>query len=248
MLKIELQYFPTIVSCIALSNETNKDYCLYENWSRQSFRNRMILAGANGLIALSIPLVGGRNQKGLYCDVRIDQSGDWQKRHWRSIFSAYGKSPWFFQYAPALEELYREKDTFLIDWNFRCLGWVGSVLRLGTPGFDHRVPPDGRIPDAEQRALNSLMEIGEHLTGSRIDPWANTTDGNKVSPVKDLRDQIHPGNFQDPALWNFPRYSQVFEDRLGFQPNLSILDLVLCCGPAGRELLTLSRQPDNGSV
>ncbi|MBA2748463.1 MAG: WbqC family protein, partial [Tatlockia sp.] len=34
------------------------------------------------------------------------------------------------------------------------------------------------------------------------------------------------------------RYSQVFEDRLGFQPNLSILDLLFCEGPNAINLLT----------
>jgi hypothetical protein len=248
MLKIELQYFPTIVSCIALFNDTNIDYCLYENWSRQSFRNRMILAGANGLFALSIPLVGGRNQRGLYCDVRIDHTGDWQKRHWRSIFSAYGKSPWFFQYAPALEELYREQDTFLIDWNFRCLGWVVSVLRLGRTGFDDRVSPDGRIPDSENRKSDSVEKIGEYVIGNDTNPGGSMNHGNRVHLIKDLKDQIRPGNFQDPALGDFPRYSQVFEDRLGFQPNLSILDLVLCCGPAGRDLVSRLRPPAEGAA
>ncbi|MBI3883573.1 MAG: WbqC family protein, partial [Sphingobacteriales bacterium] len=33
------------------------------------------------------------------------------------------------------------------------------------------------------------------------------------------------------------RYTQVFEERLGFHPNLSILDLLFCCGRRAGELL-----------
>ena len=32
-------------------------------------------------------------------------------------------------------------------------------------------------------------------------------------------------------------YGQVFEERLGFLPNLSILDLLFCCGPNAKVLL-----------
>lgn len=47
--------------------------------------------------------------------------------------------------------------------------------------------------------------------------------------VTDRRNTILPKNFQDqPMGW---QYTQVFEDRIGFQPNLSILDLLFCSGP-----------------
>ena len=55
----------------------------------------------------------------------------------------------------------------------------------------------------------------------------------------DLRNRILPKNFQEQA---FPfRYTQVFEDRIGFLPNLSILDLLFCCGPNAKTLLKDSK-------
>jgi hypothetical protein len=36
---------------------------------------------------------------------------------------------------------------------------------------------------------------------------------------------------------DFKRYSQVFEERHGFHANLSILDLLFCCGPLRADLL-----------
>lgn len=44
----------------------------------------------------------------------------------------------------------------------------------------------------------------------------------------DLR-QLKPAKKE--ALANFPKYYQVFEDRIGFQPDLSILDLLFSEGP-----------------
>lgn len=51
----------------------------------------------------------------------------------------------------------------------------------------------------------------------------------------DLRDRIRPGDlpFGDAPI----RYRQVFEERTGFLPGLSILDLLFCEGPRARMIL-----------
>ncbi len=59
------------------------------------------------------------------------------------------------------------------------------------------------------------------------------------APDTDLRNYFLPKNFLEQP---FPfRYRQVFEDRIGFQPNLSILDLLFCCGPNAKTLLKDSK-------
>jgi hypothetical protein len=48
--------------------------------------------------------------------------------------------------------------------------------------------------------------------------------------ITDLRKIKYP-------LEPFPKYYQVFEDRIGFQPDLSILDILFCEGPGAGEML-----------
>ncbi len=56
----------------------------------------------------------------------------------------------------------------------------------------------------------------------------------------DLRDKSS-ADPQELPKWYIPkRYPQVFEERTGFLPNLSILDLLFCCGKTGREVLAQS--------
>ena len=51
-----------------------------------------------------------------------------------------------------------------------------------------------------------------------------------VSEALDYRDRWLPKNYaQDKNEWQ-PKYTQVFEDKFGFLPNLSILDLLFCKG------------------
>lgn len=76
---------------------------------------------------------------------------------------------------------------------------------------------------AKTLALSSDIRLTESYLRS-------CTDG-----VTDLRNTILPKNFQqDPLPFT---YTQVFADRTGFQPNLCILDLLFCTGPAARDLL-----------
>ena len=56
--------------------------------------------------------------------------------------------------------------------------------------------------------------------------------------TQDGRNQNLPKNYKNIILpENHPDYQQVFEDKFGFQPNLSILDLLFCCGPESQEIL-----------
>ncbi|MEO7531280.1 MAG: WbqC family protein [Sediminibacterium sp.] len=64
-----------------------------------------------------------------------------------------------------------------------------------------------------------------------------TEEYQKTYPpeIVDCRNRLVPKNYAQQV--NDLRYTQVFEDRIGFAPNLCILDLLFCCGPeAARRL------------
>ncbi len=206
MLKIELQYFPPIVCYSHLVKNKHVDLSIYDQYRKASFRNRCQIAGANGTIALSIPISGGRGLKGSYREVRIDHGSPWQRRHLQSIRSSYGKSPYFEHYGEGLSRLYETRMDWLVDWNMACLEWLNRVFGL---------------------------DVGQGAAG------------DSSEPLLDLRDRIRPSNFQSPEWGPYPVYPQVFEERMGFQVNLSVLDLVMSMGRMGTETLLRS---DDGTI
>jgi len=127
---IDIQYFGSIYFYLNFIYSSNIRFSSDVLYRKELHQNRMWLSGPNNLVRLSVPLAGGRNQKVQFKDLRIARADDWQRIHWRSIHDAYRKSPWFEEYAPGLENLYQQKDDFLIDWNFRTLQWSLSKLRL----------------------------------------------------------------------------------------------------------------------
>ncbi|MBL4707673.1 MAG: WbqC family protein [Flavobacteriales bacterium] len=59
----------------------------------------------------------------------------------------------------------------------------------------------------------------------------------------DYREKIHPKNKDLLLAVKFPKYIQVFEEKDGFIPNLSILDLVFNLGPESKSYLQNIHNP-----
>jgi hypothetical protein len=195
----ELQYFPPITFMSALYRETYVYLDIYESYRKMSFRNRCLIAGAGGTMSLSIPLQEGRNQLTPMCEVRISDTEDWQVRHFKSICSAYNRSPFFEHYADELMAIYHQPFTKLAEWNLHCLSWLRNKLEW---------PAEIRFP--------------ESAIPFRAEGW------------EDHRNEVLPKNYDQ----HIPvKYRQVFEERTGFLPNLSILDLLFNTGKQAGELL-----------
>lgn len=176
-------------------NNTNAFFLNDLRYSKLLHPNRMIVGGSNGLVLLSIPLVGGRNKKQLMREVELSYEQNWKKSHWRAIYTIYKKSPWFDEYAPVLENMYNGKEQFLVEWNLKTMKWALKTLKL-------------------KLDILSLNSAEPNIQSKTINH----------QPLKET------------GLL-YPTYQQVFMDRQGFIANLSILDLLFCCGPSSKNYL-----------
>jgi len=199
MIVSELQYFPPLTFFSALYRSTYVYLDIYEPYRKMSFRNRCLLAGDRGVISLSVPLKEGRNQRLPVKEVMISDAENWQSRHFKSIKSAYNRSPFFEHYEYELAEIFNKPFVRLADWNLYCLNWV-----------------------KEKIAWNAELRFTEKAT-----PYAGDAPD-------DRRNSVLPKNY---SAWNPVKYRQVFEEKTGFFPNLSILDLLFNTGKHSGELL-----------
>lgn len=89
-----------------------------------------------------------------------------------------------------------------------------------------------------QNQILSLLKIKTDINFSE----AFIKNYNDLS-IKDLRNCIQPKNYNladTDSDFKIIGYPQVFEDRLGFVSNLSILDLLFCVGPESKFYLNQS--------
>lgn len=161
----------------------------WENFPKQTYRNRTEIYGANGKLALIIPTkhTGSR----LYKETEISYAENWQKLHWKSIKTAYQSSPYFEFYEHQLEDIYSVQTENLMEFNFRALNIILKILKT------------------EKK-------------------FASTSAYEREPEATDFRDSFSAKKDTESAS---KEYYQVFSDKLGYIPNLSIVDLLCNLGP-----------------
>ncbi|MBN2636688.1 MAG: WbqC family protein [Prolixibacteraceae bacterium] len=102
----------------------------YENYTKQTFRNRCVILGANGPISLIVPVVKSRGPKILMKDLRISYDTAWQRNHWRTIFSAYNSSPYFDYFKDEIFPIFEMKEKFILDFNLKIHETVCDLLEI----------------------------------------------------------------------------------------------------------------------
>lgn len=194
---IDNHYFSNIGYYIYLLK--NKKVVLNPNYPYQKgwFGNKCEVVGANGVHSLSVPLLGGRNQKAVFKDVKIAYHQPWQLQHYKTLLSCYGNSPYFNHYKNEVEKLFSTRFEKLFDLNIHIAKTMLRLLKCDTE----------IVVQNESLEITTIIFSKKHIA---------------QNPV-----------FNDSGI----RYPQVFEDRLGFVANLSILDLLFCMGPQAKNLL-----------
>jgi len=102
----------------------------YENYIKQTYRNRVIIISANGPLSLSIPIESMNGNKCLMKDIRIAEHGNWQHIHWNAIVSAYHSTPFFEYYEDYFNPFYGKKYKYLFDFNEELRGTICMLLDI----------------------------------------------------------------------------------------------------------------------
>lgn len=92
----------------------------YENYHKQTCRNRCYIDSSNGRVALSIPIDRGNfsdEGKCLMRDIRISSQLDWRRQHWHALETAYYNSPFFEYLQDDFRPIYDKPWVYLIDLN-----------------------------------------------------------------------------------------------------------------------------------
>jgi len=192
-------------------------------YTKNDWRNRNKLRVAQGTQWLTVPILthGRAHQK--ICEARIKNETKWFRKHFRTIECNYARASYYRAYSALLRECYLEREWELLsELNMflikSILGWLG----IGTEIIDSRElnvidlsPEDPR----SDRVLQICRKLGatDYLSGPAAKAYLNLDMFEKAG-IK-----LH---FMDYS--GYPEYSQQFPR---FEPQVSVLDLILNCGP-----------------
>ena len=161
----------------------------YENFPKQTYRNRTNIYGANGRLSLIIPInhSGERVMK----EIKVSHRENWQKLHWKSIKTAYQSSPYFEFYEDKLQKIFEFETESLIQFNLNALKIVLDILKT-------------------EKAYSLNIEYV------------------KIPLEENYREKF---SAKKETEFEMEEYYQTFCDKLGFEKDLSILDLICNKGP-----------------
>ncbi len=165
----------------------------HEYFKRRTYANHCSIANVNGIHTLTIPVSKTIANHCPIHSMKINYSEKWQAAHWKTLETAYNKSPFFLYYRDYLEPFYTKRFDYLLDFNNELFQTLCYLLKINKT-FIH-------------------------------------TDSYEKNPSKidcDLRDTINPVSCKksDYCFNKIEPYNQVFIDKTGFIPNLSIFDLL----------------------
>lgn len=100
----------------------------HDHFVKQTYRNRCVIATANGTQTLTVPIERYDGTKCPMRDIRISDHGNWRHLHWNALVSAYGETPFFEFYADDLRPFFEKRHTFLFDLNLDIMHTMCQLL------------------------------------------------------------------------------------------------------------------------
>jgi hypothetical protein len=126
-------YFPSIAQFVAIAQADSVTFEMFDNFQKQTYRNRAYIYGANGKLKLSVPVIHTHKERQLYKDVQISDTENWQLIQWKSLESAYKTSPFFEFYEDELKPLFTIPSASIFDHNIKCFQVILDCLQLDVP-------------------------------------------------------------------------------------------------------------------
>ena len=126
-------YLPPVSFFTAINSGGDVLIEQYDNYCKQTYRNRCLIATAGGVQTLTVPIVKSTSPKQLMKDVRISDHGEWRHQHWNALESAYMNSPFFMYYQDDFRPFYEKKYEFLIDFNTELTLLIMTLAGIDKP-------------------------------------------------------------------------------------------------------------------
>lgn len=178
-----------------------------EHFEKRTWRNRCRILSSNGPLDLVVPTRRKCRSRTPIKDLRIVYDAPWPSLHWRSISSAYRTAPYFEFFEDRFRPLYEKRFEFLIDLNLAFQERVFEAFRVDRP----------------LSFTKRFDKDPEGVLDLRYRPPA-------------LPEEKAQGGGMEGIDVTGP-YLQVFDERFGYIPNMSVIDLLFNEGPEGLRIL-----------
>lgn len=155
-------------------------------------------------------------------DVKI-AGAEWKNRQLSVIKHNYEKTPYFTEYFPIIKEALNFNHELLIGLNLHLIRSIADILGIKAKRVrSSEFPYCGKEKNEKLVSMCKFMGADTYLSGSGGKAYVNE------SMFTEAKIQVQWHNYEHPT------YKQRFD---GFQPNMSIIDLLFNKGPESKEII-----------
>ena len=189
-------------------------------YKKNEWQNRNRIKTANGWQWVTVPVKYKFPEK--ICEVAINNSIDWKRKHLNAIVFNYGKSEYFNRYKPFFQDVFSKEWETLVDINIHLIRFLVESLCIDT---EFLVASDLQLrQDPTDRLIDICKEVG-------ADIYLAGKDGKNYMDVGRFEQEDIRVIFQD---FQHPTYNQLYT---GFEYNMSIIDLLFNHGQESMSVL-----------
>lgn len=196
-------------------------------FEKNSYVNRNRIKTQGDPLWLTVPLLtSGKFWDLAINKVEISHNSKWQKKIIESVRQFYRKSPYFNDYFPFLEDAFLNHEWILLnDLTKHLNNYFLQVLEINTPIiYSTDMQVEGAKSDLVLnlcKKVNCTTYISGPFGKDYLDKESFDTNGIDI--------YYHE--------YRHPVYPQLYT---GFIPNLSVVDLLMNCGPESKNVLMLN--------
>jgi hypothetical protein len=187
------------------------------------FTNRNQISSTSGSIWLSVP-INKKHKFLLNNQVQINNEISWNDEHYKKIFHAYNRSPYFSIYKEDFQRIYEKTWDYLIDLNIetlkQTLRWLGIKIEI------IRESDLGISSTSTQRLIDCCKAVG-------ADTYVSGPGAKEYLENELFNSQKINLEFQKYLPIKYKQFSSE-----NFIPNLSIIDMLCNLGPKTLPFLT----------
>ncbi|NMC99883.1 MAG: WbqC family protein [Bacteroidales bacterium] len=184
--------------------------------SEWSNRNKIKNPFTDDWIWLTVPVVYGGHHT-MINQMIIDNSTDWKKKHWQSIFHFYSKTKHFSEYKDEIKTIYDRDWKGLCEINIAIIKIISKMLKIKIPEYICA----SELTDVSGNKTDRLISILEKI---KANEYLSVTGTKKyIEPQKFVERNIKLYWFD----YNHPTYEQAGKF---FSSHMSVLDLLFNCG------------------
>lgn len=189
-------------------------------YTKNDWRNRNRIKTKNGEQWITVPVNYKTGQK--ICDVKIDNTRDWKKKHLRSILTSYAKTRNFKEYIKYFRELYATDWLNMCDLAEYTVIMLSNLLNIKT---EFKRSKEMSVKGGKTECLvNICMSLGadRYYSPKKSIAYLDISQFEKAGIKVEFQDYLHPV------------YPQLHGE---FIPYMSVIDLLFNCGTISLDVI-----------